>query len=234
MNKENLRKIIRESFLESNLKLEGTSKVHSVKIYHILSDEEATVVFSYYPYDEINYMGYEEFNEKFPNAIKDWNSKEEKEEASSEEEIDESNVRNQTNLRGKNLKPSNYPWVKNVNESIEFELVTEDEDKEKTDRYMFISNLKQMCRQAELILKQDVEQIESLLDDGHDWAQDHVAVAKENLDQVFDFLMNKIKNKKEEELEMSSDLNSDDELEEGSSRNLTNKKGMNQKPYGLK
>jgi hypothetical protein len=233
MNKENLRKIIRESFLESNLKMEETSKTHSVKIYHILSDEEATVVFSYYPYDEINYMGYEEFNEKFPNAIKDWNSKN-GEEAFSEEEIDESNTRNQTNLRGKNLKPSNYPWVKNVNESIEFELVTEDEDKEKTDRYMFISNLKQMCRQAELILKQDVEQIESLLDDGHDWAQDHVAVAKENLDQVFDFLMNKIKNKKEEELEMDSDLSSDDELEEGSSRNLTNKKGMNQKPYGLK
>jgi len=233
MNKENLRKIIRESFLESNLKMEETSKVHSVKIYNILPDEEATVEFSYYPYDEINYMNYEEFNKTFPNAIRDWTSKN-GEEAFSEEEIDESNVRNQTNLRGKNLKPSNYPWVKDVNESIEFELVTEDEDKEKTDRYMFISNLKQMCRQAELILKQDVEQIESLLDDGHDWAQDHVAVAKENLDQVFDFLMNKIKNKKEEELEMDSDLSSDDELEEGSSRNLTNKKGMNQKPYGLK
>ena len=233
MNKENLRKIIRESFLESNLKMEETSKVHSVKIYNILPDEEATVEFSYYPYDEINYMNYEEFNKTFPNAIRDWTSKN-GEEAFSEEEIDESNVRNQTNLRGKNLKPSNYHWVKDVNESIEFELVTEDEDKEKTDRYMFISNLKQMCRQAELILKQDVEQIESLLDDGHDWAQDHVAVAKENLDQVFDFLMNKIKNKKEEELEMDSDLSSDDELEEGSSRNLTNKKGMNQKPYGLK
>lgn len=233
MNKENLRKIIRESFLESNLKMEGTPKTHSVKIYNISPDEDATVEFSYYPYDEINHMNYEEFNKTFPGAIKDWTSKN-GEEAFSEEEIDESNTRNQTNLRGKNLKPSNYPWVKNVNESIEFELVTEDEEKEKTDRYMFISNLKQMCRQAELILKQDVEQIESLLDDGHDWAQDHVAVAKENLDQVFDFLMNKIKNNKEGELEIDLDLNSDEELEEGSSRNLTNKKGMNQKPYGLK
>jgi hypothetical protein len=28
------------------------------------------------------------------------------------------------------------------------------------------------------------------LDNGHDWAQDHIAEAKNNMDQVFDFLMN--------------------------------------------
>jgi hypothetical protein len=31
------------------------------------------------------------------------------------------------------------------------------------------------------------------LENGHDWAQDHVATAKENMDQIFDFFMNEIK-----------------------------------------
>jgi hypothetical protein len=32
--------------------------------------------------------------------------------------------------------------------------------------------------------------IEDLLNNGHDWADDHITVSKENLDQVFDFIMN--------------------------------------------
>jgi hypothetical protein len=32
--------------------------------------------------------------------------------------------------------------------------------------------------------------VESILDNGHDWAQDHISEAKNNMDQVFDFLMN--------------------------------------------
>jgi hypothetical protein len=32
--------------------------------------------------------------------------------------------------------------------------------------------------------------IEEILEDGHDWAQDHISEAKNNIDQVFDFLMN--------------------------------------------
>jgi hypothetical protein len=32
--------------------------------------------------------------------------------------------------------------------------------------------------------------IENLLQNGHDWADDHVSEAKNNMDQVFDFIMN--------------------------------------------
>jgi hypothetical protein len=32
--------------------------------------------------------------------------------------------------------------------------------------------------------------VEKILQGGHDWADDHITVAKENLDQVFDFMMN--------------------------------------------
>ena len=58
------------------------------------------------------------------------------------------------------------------------------------ENYMFFGNLKQMHRQCELLLQLDPSVVESILKDGHDWADDHVSVAKENIDQVFDFLMN--------------------------------------------
>ena len=62
-----------------------------------------------------------------------------------------------------------------------------------TNRYMFFSNLQQMKRQCEYLLDFDENQVEGILNDGHDWAQDHISEAKNNMDQVFDFLMNEIK-----------------------------------------
>jgi hypothetical protein len=64
--------------------------------------------------------------------------------------------------------------------------------KVKTENYMFFSNLQQMKRQIELLMELDREEIEGILQNGHDWADDHVAVAKNNLDQVFDFMMNEV------------------------------------------
>ena len=63
------------------------------------------------------------------------------------------------------------------------------EEKE-SSRYMFFSNLEQMKRQCEILLDMDHNEIESILENGHDWAQDHISEAKNNMDQVFDFLMN--------------------------------------------
>ena len=65
--------------------------------------------------------------------------------------------------------------------------------KEESDRYMFFSNLEQMRRQCDLLLDLERDMVDSILDGGHDWAQDHIAEAKNNLDQVFDFLMNETK-----------------------------------------
>ena len=59
-----------------------------------------------------------------------------------------------------------------------------------SDRYMFFSNLEQMRRQCDMLLELDQDMVTEILDDGHDWAQDHIAEAKNNMDQVFDFLMN--------------------------------------------
>ena len=61
---------------------------------------------------------------------------------------------------------------------------------QETQNYMFFSNLEQIKRQCELLLELDPSEIENILQNGHDWADDHVTVAKENMDQVFDFMMN--------------------------------------------
>ena len=63
----------------------------------------------------------------------------------------------------------------------------------RSSRYMFFSNLEQMRRQAGLLLDLDEDQVQEILENGHDWAQDHIAEAKNNMDQVFDFLMNETK-----------------------------------------
>jgi len=62
-----------------------------------------------------------------------------------------------------------------------------------TENYMFFSNLKQMHRQIKFLMEINPEVVEMILQNGHDWADDHVTVAKENMDQVFDFMMNKVK-----------------------------------------
>jgi hypothetical protein len=69
--------------------------------------------------------------------------------------------------------------------------VLKEEERKMSSRYMFFSNLEQMKRQCEILLDMDESEIESILENGHDWAQDHISEAKNNMDQVFDFLMNK-------------------------------------------
>jgi hypothetical protein len=89
------------------------------------------------------------------------------------------------------------------------------EDKD-SSRYMFFSNLEQIRRQAGLLLDMDEEEIEKILENGHDWAQDHISVAKENIDQVFDFIMNMTKSGemwKSVDLEDREDIMNQNKLE---------------------
>ena len=63
-------------------------------------------------------------------------------------------------------------------------------EEQESENYMFFSNLKQIARQCKMLLEMDEEMIDQILQDGHDWADDHVSEAKTNMDQVFDFMMN--------------------------------------------
>jgi hypothetical protein len=77
---------------------------------------------------------------------------------------------------------------------------------ERTENYMFFSNIEQIKRQCEILLEMDPQFIESILQNGHDWADDHMTTAKENIDQVFDFHMNEEKG--------GQPLNESEDLEE--------------------
>ncbi len=68
--------------------------------------------------------------------------------------------------------------------------IVNEKDYGQVKNYMFFSNLEQMISQAQQLLELDPMKVEQILQDGHDWADDHITVAKENLDQVFDFMMN--------------------------------------------
>ena len=94
------------------------------------------------------------------------------------------------------------------------------------DRYMFFSNLEQIHRQTEILLQENEEQIHNILENGHDWAQDHIATAKESIDQVFDFLMNETKSSKNN---FTDDMNHHEDIVGvvGESEELSEKKKKN-------
>ena len=58
---------------------------------------------------------------------------------------------------------------------------------QETENYMFFGNLKTIKRLVDELLQMDEIELDEILSE-HDWASDHVSVAAENLEQVFDFL----------------------------------------------
>jgi hypothetical protein len=66
------------------------------------------------------------------------------------------------------------------------------QEETKTHNYMFFGNLEQMKRQIEDLESLPQNFIDDLLQNGHDWADDHISKAKENLDHVYEFFMNEV------------------------------------------
>ena len=100
--------------------------------------------------------------------------------------------------------------------------IEDDKEAYEASRYMFFSNLQQIRRQAGLILDMDESEIQEILENGHDWAQDHIATAKESIDQVFDFLMNETSDEEYHEDE--------EDIEEGIGHSFTVGMNKNEKP----
>jgi len=108
------------------------------------------------------------------------------------------------------------------------------EHHDRGNRYMFFSNLQQMRRQCDILLDMDPEMVEGILDNGHDWAQDHISEAKNNMDQVFDFLMNE---SKKSGMELSMNIDDSDMMNEKWSKqyknsiDCNNPKGFSQRAH---
>jgi hypothetical protein len=56
-----------------------------------------------------------------------------------------------------------------------------------TKNYMFFNNLNTIKRLVDGMLEMDESTIDSILTE-HDWASDHISVANENIEHVFNFL----------------------------------------------
>jgi|688.fasta_scaffold839918_2 hypothetical protein len=61
--------------------------------------------------------------------------------------------------------------------------------KEELNRYMFFQNLKSIKMMVDEMLELDENSIDSILADGHDWADDHIATSKDDIEEVHNFLM---------------------------------------------
>lgn len=78
---------------------------------------------------------------------------------------------------------------KKFNQFVNEDSSSVQESHEELQNYMFFSNLESIKRKCEAILAMDFKKVDELLNEGgHDWAADHIAVAKENIDQVEGFL----------------------------------------------
>jgi len=86
-----------------------------------------------------------------------------------------------------------------------------------TENYMFFRNLQQIHRQCEMLMKMNPQELDNIIKNGHDWADDHVSEAKNNMDQVFDFFMNETKSKDKQDVTADMDqfsMNEEGQLDE--------------------
>jgi hypothetical protein len=90
----------------------------------------------------------------------------------------------------KGAKPADFTkkQEKNVKKTAEKLKKSISENK---DNYMFFQNLKTIKDEVEELMKMDKDKIEALLSNGHDWASDHIATSKDDVEEVKNFLMNK-------------------------------------------
>lgn len=59
--------------------------------------------------------------------------------------------------------------------------------------YMFFSNLKVMKSRIEEMLSMDAHQIDKMLEDGHDWAADHISTSKDDVEEVYNWIAGTVK-----------------------------------------
>jgi hypothetical protein len=74
--------------------------------------------------------------------------------------------------------------------------ITEDDNHmdggQEKQHYMFFANLTSIKHYIEEILKMDPEEVDNHLKNGHDWAADHIATSKDDIQEVADWIRNEI------------------------------------------
>ena len=96
----------------------------------------------------------------------------------------------------------------------DIESVTNENDNDDKKHYMFFRNLASIKHNIEEILKMDPDQIDSMLEDGHDWAADHIATAKDDIGEVAEWLRGEFEDDTDEEEEEAEPEETEEEPEE--------------------
>lgn len=107
----------------------------------------------------------------------------------------------------------------------------EQESHHEVNHYMFFGNLETIKRYVDAMLEMDPAAVNELLDNGHDWAADHIATSKDDIEEVANFLMNKMHESPESEDEMFEYDGSDEYVSEKYSCNecgMTYEGGMHE------
>ena len=92
-------------------------------------------------------------------------------------------------MEKKVLSFEDFASMKSTNTDSFENSFSKNESHEQEKNYMFFQNLNTIKHYLDEILAMDKSSVDSLLSDGHDWAADHITVAKENIDQVENFLV---------------------------------------------
>lgn len=88
--------------------------------------------------------------------------------------------------------------------------IEHDIDRDNTSNYMFFENLKTLQRLVEELLTLDEIDTDEIIESGHDWINDHISVAKADVEQVYQFLMNNSDEDENDNMDIE-DVDLDDE-----------------------
>ena len=95
------------------------------------------------------------------------------------------------------------------------------ESHEHQKNYMFFQNLATIKHYVDEVMAMDKSAIDNILSEGHDWASDHLATAKDDVEEVTNFLRNEIQMSQASmqapahgEMAISTDMNSMDMMDE--------------------
>lgn len=82
-----------------------------------------------------------------------------------------------------------------------YEMLKELEDSQDTNtvgsedlkHYMFFSNLNVIKNKVQEILSMDPKELDAMLDDGHDWASDHISTSRDDIEEVYNWIIGRNK-----------------------------------------
>jgi len=96
--------------------------------------------------------------------------------------------------------------------------------------YMFFGNLKTIKRLVDEMLEMDEAEVDQILTNGHNWALDHIATSKDDVEEVFNFLAGH--SEEREEKPLLGGPESSHTVHDNHMRNMASEEGQNIKGFG--